>query len=361
MLPTPHLNGKSSRRPLTPWELPTLLAPVHTYRRSRRTAKKERGHFPAILAFVYRNRFAVASQIQRRFAGTMRSDRTTRRHLDELEALGFLCVAPGRGLSPLFPKVFYVTKRGLRRLKNSLAKQGRSWNESCVDRGSRDVQEGYASDRIIHELLITEFLLAVWQTVEGRPDLELLKIERRSLAKHDSYRVTINGRPTRLVPDAMFIFLQQGRGLCGCFLELDNGSMNAKQLRAKYARYAAWSQSAQGQQYLIDLYRRCGAKEPRPTFRLLIVARSRTGLDDDSRLAELLAAAKHAPSLIRERLWLTTVAALAGHQHDQRPMERRLWVRARDPNGIAVSSSLRRQVSTLPRHALAPPVIVPVL
>src|SRR5262249_24867000 len=78
------------RRPLTPWELPSLLTPVHVYRRAAKRRKKERRHYAAILGFVYRNRFAVASQIQRRFSSILRSDRTTRRHLEELEALGYL-------------------------------------------------------------------------------------------------------------------------------------------------------------------------------------------------------------------------------------------------------------------------------
>ena len=44
-----------------------------------------------------------------------------------------------------------------------------------------------------------------------------------------------------------------------CFVEMDNGTMNRKMIRAKYARYLTWSQSAVGKQYLIDLYRRHGA------------------------------------------------------------------------------------------------------
>ena len=101
---------EQQRQPLTPWELPSLLTSVHTYRRSRRKAGRERKHFPAILGFVYRNRFAVASQIQRRFSDVLRSDRTARRHLEELESLGYLAAAPARGVSPLFPKVYYVDR-----------------------------------------------------------------------------------------------------------------------------------------------------------------------------------------------------------------------------------------------------------
>src|SRR5262249_32955165 len=103
---------KEGRRPLTPWELPSLLTPGAISRRAAKCGRKERPHFAAILGFVYRNRFAVASQIQRRLSGALRSGRTARRHLEELESMGYLGVAPARGAGPLFPKVYYVTGRG---------------------------------------------------------------------------------------------------------------------------------------------------------------------------------------------------------------------------------------------------------
>ena len=276
------------RRPLTPWELPLLMESVHAHRKHQKKPKAERPHFAAVLGFIYRNRFAVASQIQRRFSNILRSDRTARRHLEELEALGHLAVVPARGVSPLFPKVYYVTGRGVRRLRESLAAQSKPWEAAHVDRRGRNSREGYSADRILHEILTTEFMLAVWQAVHGRADLTLPTIQRRSLAKHPAFRLAVNGRQTRLVPDAMFLFRQTGGGMACCFVEMDNGTMNRKQIRAKYARYAAWADSTAGRQYLINLYRRQGAAEPRPIFRLLVIARSRTGKDDERRLKELM-------------------------------------------------------------------------
>jgi hypothetical protein len=101
--PSENRSAKS-RRPLTVWELPQLLQSVHVHRKARPTNCRERPHFAAILAFVYRNRFAVAAQIQRRFREYLPSDRTARRHLAEMEALGWLDVAPTLGVSPLWPK-----------------------------------------------------------------------------------------------------------------------------------------------------------------------------------------------------------------------------------------------------------------
>src|SRR5690242_12182365 len=147
------IRPKKERHSLTPWELPFLLTPVHVFRRSETCRPKERTHFAAILGFVYRNRFAVASQIQRRFRNSLRSDRTARRHLAELESLGYLGVAPARGTGPLFPKVYYVTGRGVRRLGEALSERGKEWRAGRVDRRGRDANEGYAGERLIHELL----------------------------------------------------------------------------------------------------------------------------------------------------------------------------------------------------------------
>ena len=89
---TPRLR----RRALTPWELSSLLTPVHRYRPKRPKKAKLRPHFPAVLNFVGRNRLVVANQVRRRFATQLRSDRTTRRHLEEMETLGLLGVAATR-------------------------------------------------------------------------------------------------------------------------------------------------------------------------------------------------------------------------------------------------------------------------
>ena len=315
---------ESVRRPLTAWELGTLLVPMHQYRRSRKKAGTERKHFLPILTFVYRNRFALASQIQQRFGRALRSDRTTRRHLAEMESLGYLSVVATQSVSPLWPKVYYVTRRGAARLRKALADQGKP---GYVIRLDRSRATGYSADHVLHEVWITEFLLALWQTIQGRPDLELLTVQRRSLAKHQAFQVTIHGRRSRLVPDATFLFRQAGRGMCCCFLELDNGTMNRKQIRAKYGRYAAWYQSAGGQGYLIDLYRHHGARDPRPTFRLLVVTRSRTGKNDDRRMRELYAPIEKLPKVLQDRMWFTTVSHLSRLRDDPSPLEGAIWYR----------------------------------
>lgn len=321
---------RKPKRPLTPWELPSLLTPLHMLRRIKHKRARHRPHHAAILSFIYRNRFVVSSQVQRRFSQFLGSDRTTRRHLEEMQQLRLLDIVPTRNTSPLFPKVYYVTGRGVRQLRQAYAAQGKTWNSSRVERKGQHRKEGYGAEQVLHEILLTEFLLALWQTVQGRPDLMLLTIQRRSLSKHPAFQLSIDNRTTQLKPDALFLFRQNDCGMLICCVEMDTGSMNRKQIRAKFARYAAWSQSAPGQQYLVNLYQRHGAKDPRPIFRLLMIARNRSGTDDNARLADLLTATKQVVVEMRKRIWLTTVAALREHQHDERPLTAPIWKRISD-------------------------------
>ena len=60
---TPTRPVKSLRQCLSVWELPQLLQPVHRQRKTVKKPLRDRPHFRAILAYVHRNRFAVASQI----------------------------------------------------------------------------------------------------------------------------------------------------------------------------------------------------------------------------------------------------------------------------------------------------------
>ena len=315
-------------RPLTPWELQALLIPMHAYRRTKKKWGSERKHFPAILSFVYRNRFAVANQIQRRFADVLKSDRTARRHLEEMEALGYLGVAPTRSTSPLWPKVYHLTKRGARRLREVLDRKGKPGNVIRVERAR---PEGYSADHVLHEIFITEFLLAVWQTTRSKDDLDLLATERRSLSKHPAFRLVTGGRASQLEPDAMFLFRQEGRGMMCCFLEMDMGSMSQEQLRRKFERYERWTESDAGKCFLHGLYDDHGAINPRPVFRLLVVASDR--LDDDRRLLELVDAAKAFP-LVRGRCRFTTVAELRKSQSLPSPLEGPLWRRPWENSGL---------------------------
>ena len=308
-VPTQLPSSKPKRVPLSVWELPKLLRSVHEFRKSQPKSCRERPHYRAILAFVHRNRMAVASQIQRRFSNYLPSDRTARRHLAEMEAMGLLAVVETNGVSPLWPKVYFVTRRGLARLKQALHDQGQEWTETLRDRRR---SEGVSAQHVLHEVLTTEFLLSVWEATQKLDDLELMTTQRRSLAKNDAFKVTVAGQLTRLQPDGMFLYRQKGKGMMACFVEMDLDTMSLKQMREKFRRYQAWSESAVVISFLKNLYGKHGAANPTANFRILVVINSRNYQAEGRRLSQLLKLATRLSAGIRDRIWLTTVHNLCG-------------------------------------------------
>ncbi len=324
---TQSQNQKCKRIPLSVWELPSLLRSVHHYRKSDPRKCRERPHYRAILAFVHRNRMAVASQIQRRFAKYLPSDRTARRHLAEMESLGFLSVVETNNVSPLWPKVYFVTSRGLARLKKALNEQGQEWSETVRDRRRSD---GVSAQHILHEVMTTEFLLLASEATQASNDLEILTIQRRSLAKHDAFKVIVGGQSTRLQPDGMFLYRQQEKGMMACFVEMDLDSMSLKQMSAKFRRYQAWAESPVGNSYVKALYGRHGATAPSAAFRILMVVSSRDRQTEHQRLTRLVALAGKLPSEIRNRIWLTTVSDIHTKGGPSPLFMAPIWRRPRD-------------------------------
>ena len=261
---------------------------MHQYKRPRIKNPKERPHYLTITSYVYRNRFVIANQVQRRFKTYLKSDRTARRHLAELEALGYLGVAVTRGVSPLWPKVYFCRQRGARRLREALRAKGKSAHFIRLDRSRRI---GHSSDHILHELLITEFLLTLWESAQANTDHELLRIERRSLPSQPAFSILDHGKSTRIEPDAMFLCRYRSRGMMCYFVEIDTGSMTPKQLMAKFRRYELWSRSSPGRDFLTQLYSRNGAAKPHPTFRLSLVSCGQPGQDPRLRLRKIAATA----------------------------------------------------------------------
>ncbi|MEX1231401.1 MAG: replication-relaxation family protein [Planctomycetaceae bacterium] len=317
-------DSTSRRQQLSVWELPKLLRSVHQHRKSKPKKCRERPHFRAILAFVHRNRFAVASQIQRRFSKFLKSDRTARRHLAEMESLGYVSVVDANNTSPLWPKVYFVTGRGVARLRKALHDQGQEWSEATHDRRRSDC---YSAQHVLHELFISEFLLQTWESAEASDDLEILTIQRRSLAKHDAFKVIVAGRRTRLQPDGMFLYRQQGRGMMACFVEIDLDTMSPRQIAAKFRRYQGWVESSAGSKYLKSLYERHGASNPTAVFRILMIIGSKDQKAENRRLARIVKLASEFPALIRHRLWFTTVSQCWNNSASNDAMAESNWLR----------------------------------
>lgn len=294
-----------SRRPLSTWEFPKLANSVHQYRKAKAPDPKIRRHYAAILAFVYRNRFVTANQVQRRFSRFLKSDRTARRHLAEMESLGFLEVQPVNSISPLLPKIYFVTAKGRRHLKAAFAKQGKSWEGAAYDRRRTS---GQSFVHVWHELAITEFLLSVWQAVQAHPDWKLPVLERRSLRTHPAFEIN-RSRHRRLIPDGLFL-IHHPKGKILSFLEIDTNTESQRQLVKKLESYQVWSQSPHGQEYLCNLYREMGATNPQPNFRLLFVIAPKIMGNEESRLQQFHELVADQSIGLRKRLWYTSAGQL---------------------------------------------------
>ena len=322
------------------------------------------------------SRFATASQVQRRFPNWLRTSRTTQWQLANLVQLGFLATTPVRSTSPNFPFVYFATGRGVRLVNETYAAHHLDMTYPV---GEGRKASGVAVDSILHELLLTEFELAVKQTVESRPDLALLATERRYFRQERQLRFYQAGRSRRVIPDAGFMIrvgnagvgTSQNNSLATIlnFVELDNGTMPPGRVLEKLQQYAAWSTSESGQKYLQQAYGLHRTFVPQFGFRLLIVVHDKQRPDgDERRLAALFQQALELPAAMRDRLWFATAADLKSRQHQSPPLADEIWYRGRDAKGWLRdylrlpeqnANGLRRQfvagqLLALPRHPLFP-------
>jgi hypothetical protein len=336
-----------------------------------------------VVEYVYRSRYATGSQIRRRFTEYLPSERTAQYQLANLVQLGHLATSPVRSTSPNFPFVYHATGRGVNLVSQIYASLGRQWSAAATEQFR---SRGQSLDSILHEVLLTEFDLAVSKTVESRGDLELLLTERRYFRRERQLRFSHQGKVRRVVPDSGFLlrFRSQTSGRLAAqrsslllhLVELDNGTMPVARILEKYLRYHCWAESPEGRQYLTDLYRRFGRTDARPNFRLLVIAHAKTDASGDMRrLTDLFAQALLLPSSMRDRIWLTTAEDLRRHQEDNPPLSAAIWLRARDarrwlpayrtfceqlPGGRGNKRYahqrrfVAQQLAALPRHPLFP-------
>ena len=338
--------------PRTAWELPASQRPTPAVVSN----PKQREHFPAIVRWVATHRVADGWQLQRRFPQCLTSYRTRNRHLAELVSLGYLTRLPSRALTPNH-HVYAATAKGIHYLQATMgerAADGLSISEV------RDRERTWWHLR--HELGLTEFALARELTIQRRTDLELVLTLRRHDYATTKLRFNDRGEQYSLEPDDQFIFRQHTTGqLVACFVELDHGTATASRVGDKLHAYDRWAQSGPGREYLEDLFALFESNS-RPNFRLLMIVRDIEGGNDERRLTHLFAESLTLPSVMRDRVWFTTVSELCQFQYGPTPLRHPLWRRVRHTRtgvGVQGEVALRRklaaeQLATLPRVPLFP-------
>ncbi len=187
--------------------------------------------------------------------------------------------------------------------------------------------------------------MSLAEAVRTRSDLAIPWQERFGFIHHAAFR--------RLVPDYGFL-LQHATGRLVCFVEVLSGEESPTRMGDRLRRYADWALLPDTEDFLADLYRRHGAVDPRPQFRLLCVVQDRRTGYDDTRLVQLLMGGRTLPRPMRDRLWAATVASLRTAASVDDP----LWVRLKDLPADSPPRNRRMTprtfVSQLPRHRMFP-------
>ncbi|REJ92513.1 MAG: hypothetical protein DWQ34_12900 [Planctomycetota bacterium] len=364
--------GERGREARTGWELRELIRPLPVRRKSASTRHKLHYFDPALIEWVYGSRFAITSQLQRRFPERLPSLRTAQRHVRRLVQMGLLAPAPVRSTGPHFPMVVYATGKGINVLRETYRKYGKDWDGPRTEDGKA---QGLALDSILHEILITEFDLAVQRTIDGRDDLELLSRERRYFRRDRRLTYDRQGRTHRLVPDAGYLTAvcsDSNRDLLPLMLlEMENGTHSMRKLRRKLQAYRRWA-DGNAADWLSQLYGDHGDPQKR-SFRLLLVAHDKHGtVTDERRLLDLLIPTLELPAGLRDSVWLATADdLLADRRSSTETLERPVWLRAKEcrtllpeyrsiPPGRGQRQYLRRRqflserIPSLPRRGLFP-------
>lgn len=292
--------GRSRR---TAWDLHELIRPMPVRQKPACRRPRLLNHYPQIVQFVYQHRFATADQIQRRFPEQIQSTRTCQYQLASLVQLGLLAQAPVRSTAPHFPFVYYTTRPGVRLLREHTDSDNLTATEDVRHRGC-------SLHSILHELLLTEFELSVWESVQSHPDLHLHFTERRYFRRENQLRFTHQGESHRVIPDAGFLLENKSPESSSTllhFVELDNNTMSLARIREKFERYNNWARSDEGERYMANLYTEYGVFPKRPTFRLLVITNAESRKAGQQRLSNLASQAIHLPSAMRKRMWLTTL------------------------------------------------------
>lgn len=376
-------NGKTAQPTVNPrrfitsaWELPALIRPLPVRRRPLSRKTRMLPHYPALIEFVYNNRFATAFQVQKRFSPYAPTLRTAQYQLANLVQRGYLNTAPVRSTAPNFPFVYFATRQGLNVIRDTYAGLGIRWEAKATE-GLKE--RGIGLESILHELLLTEWSQAVQATVENRADLDCLFTERRYFRRGKRLQFTENATTHQVVPDAGFLIRVRPPTspplLLLHYLEMDNGSMSLARIAEKLEHYSLWAESQEGQSQLKRLYRQYGSAANQPNFRLVIIAHANHHPGGDQRrMIDLLAQSVDLPAAMRDRIWLTTADQLQLHQNDPRPLDAAIWWRARDARrwiaeyrraiqseDLASAQKLalarqwgRQRLDQFPRHPLLP-------
>jgi hypothetical protein len=91
-------------------------------------------------------------------------------------------------------------------------------------------------------------------------------------------------------------------------------------------KYAHLAGSPEGTAFVTSLYERCGARSPRPVFRLVFLVENRRTGNHSVRVRQVVGESFAFSKTMRNRLWVASVRDLLGNSDADEP----IWVGCRD-------------------------------
>ena len=298
-------------------------------------------HASSLLQFFVQHRTALAAHVQRLFPKHFGTDRTVRLHLQTLVSRRELKVLRFQAFGR--PNVYLLTRRGLESFQEHVDSL-----EAAPSALKRPVP---SSNRLLHELLITEFAVGVAEACQNREDLQLLWEERHGLRRILAF--------SHLVPDYVFLFRGQS-GMMACLTEVLSGEESPTRIGEKLQKYATWAESREAGEFLAALYGYFSATDPKPYFRLIVIVQNRRTGNDAVRLRQVIKASFDLPQHLQRRLWVTTVRDL----EQARSVDASVWICGQDLADVACywkavlprrrPQLLQKLTKKLPRRPLFP-------
>lgn len=250
-------------------------------------------HAEAILNFLVKHRVALASQIHRALPDLLKSERSARRHLQSLATKGVEEVRILTYEDPRKPNVYLITDAGMDHARDFMP---------VIPESIPSSHRESSGDHILHELLITEVVVARMEFYRNQTDFEQLWEERFGFHKIRAF--------ADIIPDHLDAY-RTPRGCLIDFTEVFTGERSATKVKRKLQAYADWSETDEAKHFLKETYRYFGVAHPNPVFRINILAHNRNLVGADFGWErQVLNATFAVPETLQKRIWTTTNAAL---------------------------------------------------
>jgi hypothetical protein len=258
---------------------------------SERSGLRYSKYAAEILTFFVQHRIALASHLQRFRPDLFTSDRDARRHLATLAEAGDLSIV---NYSVQRPNVYLITDQGFDRAADFMP---------ILPEAIPAFYEEPRGDHILHELLITEIAVARYDFIRtNRPKYRHLWHDRFGFFNNDAF--------TEVVPDFAHAY-RSPQGDMIDFVEVLSGTRSITSVKTKLQKWADWSESDYARAFLISKYKSFGSKNPKPTFRFVIVVHNRNLIGADHGWErQVLNATFQVPEELQRRVWTTTNASL---------------------------------------------------